>query len=112
MDSTAFVTLTDRGYFEKAKHTLRDLRTYGEWQGTIVLIVVDFIPSLEEVQQLSLGTNFIIMPVEHIDHKALWEIWKKHPIRTQFDNSQYKKFYQWDKFYVFHPFFKTWDLSH
>ncbi len=103
---TAFVTLTDRGYFSKAKTTIRDLRTYGQWQGTVVLIVVDFMPTLEEVA--GLGPNLVVYPVEHLDHKALWEIWKTHPIRTQFDNSQYKKFYQWDKFVVFTPFFKTW----
>ncbi len=104
---TAFVTLTDRGYFSKARTTIRDCRTYGRWEGTIILIVVDFMPTYEEV--IDLGPNLIIYPVEHIDHKALWDIWKQHPIRTQFDNSQYKKFYQWDKFYVFHPFFKTWE---
>lgn len=104
---TAFVTLTDRGYFHKACQTIRDLRTYGQWNGTIVLLVVDFMPTLEELE--GFGTNCMIIPVEHIDHKALWEIWKQHPIRHQFDNSQYKKFYQWDKFYVFHPMFKTWD---
>ncbi len=104
---TACVTLTDRGYFQKARQTIRDLRTYGQWQGTIVLLVVDFMPTWEEIQ--GFGPNVLCMPVEHIDHTALWEVWKQHPIRTQFDNSQYKKFYQWDKFYVFHPFFKTWD---
>lgn len=105
--NTAFVTLTDRGYFPRARKTIRDLRTYGQWNGTVVLIVVDFMPTLEEVT--GLGPNFVCLPVEHIDHKDLWEIWKQHPIRHQFDNSQYKKFYQWDKFYTFHPFFKTWE---
>lgn len=104
--NTAFVTLTDRGYFHKARQTIRDLRTYGQWNGTIVLLVVDFMPTLEETA--GFGMNCMIIPVEHLDHKALWEIWKTHPIRHQFDNSQYKKFYQWDKFYVFHPMFKTW----
>lgn len=104
---TAFVTLTDRGYFHKARQTIRDLRTYGQWNGTIVLIVVDFMPTFEETSVL--GPNIIYMPVSHIDHTTLWEIWKQYPIRKQFDDVQYKKFYQWDKLYVFDPFFKTWD---
>ena len=106
-DRTAFVTLTDRNYFYKARVTIRDCRTYGRWEGTIVLIVVDFMPTYEEV--IDLGPNLIIYPVEHIDHKALWDIWKQHPIRTQADGRHYKKVYQWDKLYVFHPFFKNWD---
>jgi len=104
--TTAFVTLTDRGYFHKARHTIRDLRTHGQWNGPIVLIVVDFMPTFEEIA--SFGPKFLCLPVSHIDHSALWEVWKTHPIRTQADNSQYTKFYQWDKFYVFTPFFKTW----
>jgi hypothetical protein len=104
--STAFVTLTDRGYFHKARQTIKRLRTYGKWTGTVVLIVVDFMPTLEEVAEF--GPNFLCYPVSHIDHTELWNIWKKHPIRTQADNSQYTKFYQWDKFHVFTPFFKTW----
>ena len=103
---TAFVTLTDRGYFPKAQTTLRDLRSYGQWKGTIVLIVVDFMPTYEEIVEF--GPHFILYPVRHIDHVGLWEIWKKHPIRSQADNSQYTKVYQWDKFYVFTPFFKSW----
>ena len=100
------MSLTDRGYFHKARNTIRDLRTYGKWTGTIVLIVVDFMPTFEEIA--SFGPNFVCFPVSHIDHATLWETWKKHPIRSQADNSQYTKFYQWDKFYVFTHFFKTW----
>lgn len=105
--TTAIVTLTDRSYFSKARATIRDCRTYGRWQGTIVCITVDFMPTFEEIKDL--GPNLIIYPVEHIDHTALWDIWKQHPIRKQADDRHYKKVYQWDKFYVFHPFFKTWD---
>lgn len=104
--STAFVTLTDRGYFSKAKTTIRDLRSYGGWQGTVVLIVVDFMPSWDEIKDL--GDSLVVYPVEHINHTALWEIWKTFPIRKQADNRHFKKVYQWDKFQVFNPFFKTW----
>lgn len=103
---TAFVTLTDRGYFSKARTTIRDLRTYGRWEGIIVLIVVDFMPTWDEIQDL--GSNLVIYPVKHIDHTALWETWKKHPIRKQADDRHYKKVYQWDKLHVFTTFFKSW----
>ena len=105
--STAFVTLTDRGYFQKARQTIRDLRTYGQWNGIIILIILDFQPTSEEI--IDLGSNVYCHSVPHIDHTPLWETWKEHPIRQQCDNSQYKKVYQWDKFYVFHPYFKSWD---
>lgn len=104
--TTAFATLTDRGYFSKARTTIRDLRTYGHWEGIIVLIVVDFIPSWEEIQDL--GPNLVIYPVKHIDHTVLWEIWKTQPIRKQADERHYKKVYQWDKLHVFTEFFKSW----
>jgi hypothetical protein len=107
MTKTAFVTLTDRGYFHKALITLRDVRTYGQWTGPIVLITVDFIPTFEELK--SVCPECIVYPISHIDHTGLWEIWKTKPIRVQFDQSHTKKVYQWDKFTVFSPFFKIWD---
>jgi hypothetical protein len=34
--------VTDNAYFKKAKKTIVDLRSRGNWQGPIVLITIDF----------------------------------------------------------------------
>ena len=39
---TVVVTLTDAGYFSRAKRTIIDVRSRGEWTGDIVLITVGF----------------------------------------------------------------------
>lgn len=97
---TAFVTLTDQSYFNKALQTIHELRHYGQWQGDIILIAVDFEPKIE---------NVIIHPIKHIDHLPLWEEWKRYPIKRMDDNRHYGKFYQWDKLQVFTSFFKQWE---
>ena len=39
---TVVVTLTDQAYFHKAKRTILDIRSRGEWTGDLVLITVGF----------------------------------------------------------------------
>jgi hypothetical protein len=41
-DSTVFTLITDTGYFVRAKRTIIDLRTRGNWRGQIVLITIGF----------------------------------------------------------------------
>ena len=40
---TVFVLITDNAYFHKAKRTILDLRSIGNWKGDVVLITIDFI---------------------------------------------------------------------
>lgn len=99
--STVFVTLTDRGYFERARRTLRELRVNGEWTGDVVLIAVDFQPDpIEGVQ---------ILETSHIPTEALVQSLRAHPIRPMSDNRHFGKLYQWDKLQVFKPFFRKWE---
>jgi hypothetical protein len=102
MDKTVFVTLTDTSYFSKAKRTIEEIREKGKWEGDIVLLTVDFFLS----EPLD---NVICRPIQHIDHKHLFNTWQKNPIRKMEDNRHYGKVYQWDKLQVFDSFFTKWD---
>jgi alpha-N-acetylglucosamine transferase len=104
MDKTVFVTLTDSTYFPKAKKTIEELRQRGQWDGDVVLMVVDFVPKQED-----LPMNTLLLNVQHIDHTPLWNTWKTNPIRKMDDNRHYGKIYQWDKLYIFCDFFQQWD---
>jgi hypothetical protein len=41
-NDTTVALLSDSKYFEKTKKTIIDLRTRGNWRGSIVLITIDF----------------------------------------------------------------------
>ena len=102
---TVVVTLTDQTYFHKAKRTILDIRSRGEWIGDLVLITVGFDapPNFIEYYRI------ISKRVEHIDTSKVIEAYKTNPIRPTCDNREFAKLTQWDKFYVFNPMFAYWD---
>lgn len=102
--TTVFVTVTDQAYFKKAKRTIEDLRTRGEWRGDIVLICVDFLPSQTFLDFYRVEPFM----VPHINVSHLIEQWKHHPIRPMADQRHTKKLAQWNKLYVFDVWFKQW----
>jgi hypothetical protein len=101
--STVFVTLSDVGYYPKAIRTIQELREYGNWDGDVVLIAVDFDPNPTELY------NATIYKTSHIDTDGLMESFRNHPIKPMPDNRHFAKLYQWDKLQVFKPFFRQWD---
>lgn len=104
MTSTAVVTLTDYAYQERAKRTIIDVRTRGQWQGDLVLITIGF----------DMPKNFLDYygvtqkRFEQIDTKHLTEQYRMHPLHTVGDNRHVLKLAQWNKFYVFDPWFAQW----
>ena len=102
---TVVVTLTDQGYAHKAKRTLQDVRGRGEWTGDVVLITVecDLSPNWLDFHRV---TPF---RVNHLDTSYLLEQYRMDPIRPTCDQRETAKLTQWDKFYVFHEFFRKWD---
>jgi hypothetical protein len=105
MGKTVVVTLTDAGYFSRAKRTIIDIRSRGEWTGDLVLITVGFDPSRNFLDFY----NVIQKRVEHINTDNLIEQYNKYPLKTVLDNRHILKLTQWDKFYVFDDYFKQWD---
>lgn len=104
MISTTFAVLTDQAYFEKAKRTIEDLRSAGQWTGDIVLVAVGFTPSQNYIDY----NRLTVMRVEPIDKSLLIKQLKEHPIKSMDDNRTFGKLTQWDKFYIFHEYFKNW----
>jgi hypothetical protein len=102
---TVVVTLCDSCYYHKAKRTIIDVRTKGNWLADIVLVTVDFTPPTNFLDYY----NIILYKVNHIDTNHLIEQYKLCPIDPTCDNRQYNKLTQWDKFYIFSDYFKKWD---
>lgn len=102
--STVVVTLTDLQYFEKAKRTIIDCRTRGQWKGDIVLITINF----EAPKNWLDFYNVTAKKFNHIDTRPLLKQYEKCPLRTINDERHLLKMIQWDKFYVFHEYFKAW----
>jgi len=102
---TVVVTLTDAGYFSKAKRTIIDVRSRGKWSGDLVLITVGF----EASKNFCDFYNVIPHRVEHINTDGLMASYKKCPINPTCDNREFTKLTQWDKFYVFSDFFRKWN---
>jgi hypothetical protein len=105
MGKTVVVTLTDVGYFSRAKRTIIDTRSRGEWTGDLVLITVGF----DAPKNFLDYYNVIQKRVEHINTDYLVEQYKKFPLKTVGDNRHLLKLSQWDKFYVFDEYFKNWE---
>lgn len=103
---TAFVTLCDGKYFHRAKQTIKDLRTYGNWNGPIVLIEVDYTTPLEfislfQVQCVSFPRIDVASYVNKLREKPF-----SHPTD---DGREYTKTTQWEKLHVFEPYFKQYE---
>lgn len=105
MGKTVIVTLTDAGYFNRAKRTIIDIRSRGEWTGDLVLITVGFNAPTNFLDFY----NIIQKRVEHINTNYIMEQYKKYPYKIEGDNRHILKLNQWDKFYVFDEWFKQWN---
>ena len=102
--STVVVTLTDQGYFHKAKRTIMDVRSRGEWTGDLVLLTVGF----DAPRNFADYYKVTCMRVEHINTDSLVEKYRSCPIRPTCDNREFSKLTQWDKFHVFRTAFQVW----
>lgn len=103
--NTVIVTLTDRNYYSKTRQTIIDIRTKGKWTRDVVIISIDFDIPADFLESF----NVAEFKASHINTDYLLEQYKKCPIRATCDNREYAKLTQWDKFYVFSEFFKSWN---
>lgn len=101
---TTFALISDLAYFEKAKKTIVDLRSRGNWRGSIVFITIDFDlnPNFKDFY------NITEKKFESIDKTQLLE-----NIGAQgFSNSDKRELYklnQWEKLHIFDVYFKQWN---
>ena len=105
MIKTVFVLVTDEGYFNKAKRTIIDLRSRGNWRGDIVLITINF----------NLNSNFkdyydiIEKKFDIIDKTQLLDkIGLGGFTDAMVDKREITKMYQWEKLHAFDDYFKRW----
>ena len=103
-DTTVFVLISDANYFNKAKRTIVDLRSKGNWQGDIVLITIDF----------NLNANFkdfyniTEVTFQPIDKSILLAKIGKHGFSDTTDKREINKLNQWEKLHVFDDYFMKW----
>jgi len=103
-EDTTFALICDAAYWEKAKKTIIDLRSKGNWCGSIVLATIDF----------DLQTNFkdfyniTEVKFPHIDKTTLLEKIGQHGFSNS-DKRELNKVNQWEKLHTFDEYFKSWD---
>jgi len=102
-EDTTFALISDIAYWEKAKKTIIDLRSRGNWQGSIVLATIDF----ELNSNFKDFYNITEVKFPQIDKSNLLE--KIGP--TGFSNSDKReltKTNQWEKLHIFDNYFRKW----
>ena len=103
-EDTTFVIVTDLNYLNKAKRTIIDLRTKGNWQKDIVLITIDF----------NLNNNFkdfyniIEVQFSPIDKSILLNKIGPNGFSNS-DKREITKLSQWEKLHVFDDYFNKWN---
>lgn len=103
--STAFVLVTDAGYFPKAARTIADLRASGAWDGDVALLSVGFSPPRDFLD----AARVTCREVAHVDTDRLVAALREKPIRPMPDNRHFGKLVQWDKLQVFDPWIRRWE---
>jgi hypothetical protein len=99
-EAACVVTLSDAAYWPRARRTLRDVRTAGDWRGPLVLIAVDFEPPAEELREagVTLAPRF-----PRIDVRPFVE---RLPLsEPTADGREYRKLAQFEKLHAFQPWF-------
>lgn len=104
IEKTAFVLISDLNYFSRAKQTIHDLRTRGEWVGDIVLVTIDFL--LE--QEFKNKYNVIETRFPLIDKSQLIQKIGPHGFLNS-DKREIYKLNQWEKLHIFDEYFMNWE---
>jgi hypothetical protein len=101
---TVFVLLTDSNYFNKARRTIIDLRSKGNWLGDIVLITIDFHLN-ENFKQFY---NVSEVQFDKIDKTNLLSKIGSNGFSNS-DKREISKLNQWEKLHVFDNYFTKWE---
>ena len=103
-DKTVFTLITDSNYFNKAKRSIVDLRSKGNWKGPIVLVTIDF----------DLNSNFkdfyniIEVKFPSIDKTHLLANIGNDGFNDTTDKREINKLNQWEKLHIFDDYFLKW----
>ena len=102
--NTVFVLITDMLYFNRAKRTIIDLRSKGNWHDEIVLITIDF--NLN--QNFKDFYNIIEAKFPLIDKTNLLNQIGINGFLDTTDKREILKLNQWEKMNVFDDYFLKW----
>lgn len=104
--NTVFVLTTDHLYFEKARRTIIDLRTVGQWTGDIVLLPIGPVV----IKQTFIDFYNLICP-RFPEIKEKTELMNKlnyTSFTDTIDGREISKINQWEKLHAFDPYFLQW----
>lgn len=100
---TCVVTLCDGNYFSRAKRTIEDIRSAGQYWGDLYLVAIDFVPNRNFLDFYKVKVKVY----NHVDVTQLLEKIKDHPF-TGGDGREFTKTAQWNKLLLFDQFWKYW----
>ena len=103
-NDTVFALVTDLYYFYKAKRTIIDLRTKGNWNYEIVLVTIDF----DLNQNFKDFYNIIEVKFPKIDKSNLIDKIGKNGFIDTTDKREINKLNQWEKLHIFDDYFLKW----
>jgi len=104
-NDTVFTLVTDFAYFNRAKRTIIDLRIKGNWNGSIVLVTIDFNlhPNFKDFY------NIIEVQFPKIDKTILLEKIGNEGFVDTTDKREVNKVFQWEKLHIFDDYFLKWE---
>ena len=108
MIKTVFVLVSDSAYLHRAKKTIIDLRSAGQWHGDLVLINVDSAvinPTFLDFYNIT-EKRF---PAIHEKRILVGDILNNNPFKDTIDGREISLTNQWEKLHVMDPYFKKWD---
>lgn len=104
-ESTVFVIVSDTNYYDRAKRTIKDLRSTGQWHGDIVLIAIeenlygnDNFKKFHKVQTVwfpNISKDHLVTQIKESRFESL-------------DGRELTKTNQWEKLHVFDRWFNRW----
>ena len=103
-DETVFTLVTDLSYFDKAKRTIIDVRTKGNWVGQIVLITIDF----DLTSNFKDFYNITEAKFPKIDTTELLSKIGISGFLDTTDKREVTKLSQWEKLHIFDDYFTKW----
>ena len=103
-NDTVFALVTDSKYFPKAKRTIIDLRSKGNWRGTIALVTIDF--NLND--NFADFYNITEVKFDTIDKSQMLQQIGKNGF-SDGDKRELNKLNQWEKLHIFDDFFMQWN---
>jgi len=107
MTKTVFTLVTDEQYLFRAKKTIIDLRSTGQWTGDIVLILLN-IPNINKT--FVDFYNLTIKRFPEIEQKyELVKVLQNNSFSDTIDRREITKINQWEKLHVFDTYFLRWE---